>query len=166
MEIVKGDICHLEADVIVQQCNCVTKKSHGLSQQISLTYPYFRLYDDRKEPSKPGQCIMFERNPNEPIVACLLGQYYPGKPGRWDTHYGPALYGPDTSEARSKWFQEALEDLSKHLQDKDQWTVVFPWKIGCGLAGGDWSKYVSYLMDFTNKNKHLKVFICQLPNTT
>lgn len=164
MEEIKGDICHLEADVIVQQCNCVTQSSHGLSQQIEQTYPYVTLYSERKSPSLPGTCVWFEGKADQPIVACLLGQYYPGRSGRFSrgTKYGPALYGDDTPEQRLIWFQAALQELQAQLKNKDGWSVVFPYRIGCGLAGGAWNQYRPLLDHFTEDNRHLRVFLIHL----
>ena len=59
----------------------------------------------------------------------------------------------DNQEDREKWFQQCLDKLGKlkHYQN-----FAFPYKIGCGLAGGNWDHYLPMIEDFTVKyQKHV-----------
>ena len=70
----------------------------------------------------------------------MLGQYYPGK----------AKF-PDGSRDGHKAREEAFKQcLIKIRQIPDLHSVAFPWMIGCGAAGGDWSVYLALLKHFSN----------------
>lgn len=89
---ISGDLLTTDADVIVQQCNSVTIRAHGLSSTISAVFPYADLYGNRTAQSGntatketrgvPGECVIMSPRSGEtgPCVANLLGQIAP--PGR------------------------------------------------------------------------------------
>ena len=55
----------------------------------------------------------------------------------------------DTRENRAKWFLECLQRLLASLHKENIKRVVFPYKIGCGLAGGNWERdYCPGIMSF------------------
>ena len=76
---------------------------------------------------------------------------------QWDFGVGgykrvPKVYD-DTPEEREMWFKQCLDELG---QCKGYKTLAFPYKIGCGLAGGNWDHYFSMILDFAVKyNKHV-----------
>jgi hypothetical protein len=51
----------------------------------------------------------------------------------------------DSSRNRIVWFKQALEELGAHLESAESTSalpvVAFPYKIGCGLARGNWDVY-------------------------
>jgi len=49
IEIKDGDILSSNEKYIVQQCNCTTKKSAGLSLAIIKKYPWADIYGKRKQ---------------------------------------------------------------------------------------------------------------------
>lgn len=68
----------------------------------------------------------------------LVGQYYSGKPE-----------GSDTEEVRLTRFRDELVSLAKLLEDADDMRekpLVFPYKIGCGIAGGQWERYEAMII--------------------
>ena len=78
-------------------------------------------------------------------------QMYPGAP----------KYGNDNAEARVRFFRAALEKLRARVGDG---SVAFPYKIGCGLGGGDWTVYEALIADFARKIPG-DVVLYQLPST-
>ena len=59
----------------------------------------------------------------------------------------------DSPEEREQWFQQYLDELGKN---KKYQNLAFPYKIGCGLAGGNWDHYLPMIEDFAFKyNKHV-----------
>ncbi len=164
MQICNGDLLEATNDVIVQQCNCVTMKSHGLSETISKKYPYADIYSKRisksantaKVPEIPGTCIISIPNSKigdlqeQPIIAALMGQICPGKPGQWCKVYNidPKL---DDASSRLKYFKTALTNLLKICKRENWKSVSFPFKIGCNLAGGNWLLYLELIKEFASK---------------
>ena len=172
MQTVKGDLLTFDADVIVQQCNCVTRNSHGLSKAIEARFPFVDIYRRRDgkgnkttKPDTPGTCELFSTEEKSvPKVACLLAQWGPGKPYAWSKFYEPPPNGEkDTSTQRLEWFKMALEDLTNRLEDLSIKTVAFPYRIGCGLARGDWELYSDVLEKWTSRQT-FKCFIVQKAN--
>ena len=77
---IDGDLLLATEDAIVQQCNCVTNKPHGLSSAIFKKWPEADCYTVRQngERDTPGGLVVKECNDGK-IVINLLGQYYPSK---------------------------------------------------------------------------------------
>ena len=162
---VYGDILTItEVDAIVHQVNCLTVKSHGLSSQIAHKYPWADLYTTRDQVGtrnlatpatrgRPGTLRIF-RHAHYPAVVCLQAQW---DFGRCDDprhrHIPPYT---DTKEHRVEWFEQCLHELG-HTEFK---TIAFPFKIGCGLAGGAWVTYRHRLKEFAQKyHKHVIIVV-------
>nr|BDT62501.1 MAG: wsv206-like protein [Melicertus latisulcatus pemonivirus] len=166
---------------ICQQCNCVTMIPHGLSLDVVREFgSYANSYGRRKRLTrnianvetrdKPGT-IDFCRG--TPCIANLFGQFMFGKskgphmiPKTHEDEHMKQWKMKDTKENRLVYFGTCLEELHKELMNAtDIDTVVFPYRIGCGLAGGDWFKYMKLIDKFTRelqtKRDNVKVFVLQ-----
>ena len=81
---VHGDLLLMKMP-IVQQCNCLTVKPHGLSQSIAERYPWANLYATRRSLGHRNLAIEADRgipgtlqimsNEMDPDVICLLAQW-------------------------------------------------------------------------------------------
>ena len=160
-----GDLLHLEENIpIVQQCNCLCVRPHGLSSSIANRFPYANLYSTRRAENGrnlavpedrgiPGTVKIMsspdDKKDKEPDVICLLGQWDYGKAdyfGKMNTVRDPQYR--DTMLNREVWFRECLDELG--TIDKYD-TFAFPFGIGCGLAGGNWSRYEWMIRDFAHR---------------
>lgn len=171
---ISADILTVDADVIVQQCNCVTTKAHGLSRDIASTYPHGDLYGKREKKSsntatddtkgKPGTCVLLEPTSSDegPAVACLMAQICPGRVGTWCGVYGVDRES-DSADARERYFDEALIQLRGLCEKRGMKRIAFPFQIGCGLAGGKWTHYESKIHRFAERVKEMKtqVLVCK-----
>lgn len=158
LQIIQKDILDAEEPFIAHQCNCCTTRAHGLSEAIFEKYPYANLYVQRKPttttanraltPSVPGT-VSVHCAPQEglPTILNMMGQYGPGKPF-YSQKYYPSRYKDDAS-ARLDYFQACLKELEALVDEKDH--VAVPYKIGCGLAGGDWTRYETALRQAKTK---------------
>lgn len=145
----RGDLLSptLQADCIVQQCNCLTSASKSLSLSIALRYTYAAVYEQRKGARSTPGTVVFAEPPlplDGPVVACLMGQIAPGKPGVWASRYRIDR-NLDTPVARLAYFEAALALLRDKIVERGWTKVAFPFGIGCGLAGGKWDDYVHIL---------------------
>lgn len=168
VNFIKGDLLHCNEPVIVQQINCVAVRPHGLSADIAKRYNYADVYSKRRpvynrnwaineDISTPGTIIISKDPENKgPIVVGLLGQYIYGKPGK----YPSCPLSQDNYDLRQKWFSSSLLELSDFLINENISSVGFPFKIGCGLAGGNWSDYLNIITKFS-ENKPFTVNIYQ-----
>jgi len=155
-------------DIIVQQCNCLTVRAHGLSADIaeklgSYANPYAKrintaspkkLADEgaRGTPGRFEMCVPPNSDNKLPMVACLFGQWAPGSiHAKSLLHQYPRPPHSDTIETvdmRIQWFRAALIDFRDAIMQTDRpgrLHIAIPWKIGCGLAGGNWATYEQIL---------------------
>jgi hypothetical protein len=169
MECIEGNLLQATEDYIVQQCCCTACRPHGLSESIANEFSHGNLYSLRKPiaPRKntaraedrgiPGTSIILGDGKSHRFIACLLGQYAMGKPGKYDS------FGiPDSKQDRERYFQESLEHLSSQIPESC--SLAFPYQIGCGLAGGDWTVYKKILDTWAKKHPMYKVVLYKLPN--
>jgi len=152
VKIIKGDITESECKYLAHQCNCNTVKSHGLSKTIADKWPWADIYSKRVaigyrnatiKPSIPGTIeLITNQNSDEDdkkMIICLFAQWAPGKCGDYARYY-PKTYN-DTKENRLAWFKECLAKIDELNLDE----IAMPYKIGCGLAGGNWKTYEQIL---------------------
>ncbi len=138
IEIVTGDLFEATEKYLVHQCNCVTNKAAHLAFDVFEKYPYADIYTARTQPDQPGHIIIRGNGKDQRYVAAILGQYYPGRP-----RFPKSTL--DGIPAREKYFYHGLLRLA---QVEDLESVAFPWRVGCGAAGGDWDRYLGKITNF------------------
>lgn len=154
-KIIQGDLLSSNEDYIVQQNNCISKKSLGLAKTIADRFPIADHYLNRTQNDTPGTIKIYDTNGKSKFkIICAFGQFYPG-PCRQNCDY-------DTYEKRKKWFKECLNNIIQEIGTKDKnakITIGFPHGIGCGLAGGKWIDYEKMLIEFAKENPNILVNI-------
>lgn len=154
IKIIEGDITETNHKYIAHQCNCNTVKSHGLSKTIADKWPWADIYSKRVSignrnatinPSIPGTIQLVTNEDENKTVICLFALWVPGKPGDYSKYY-PKTYN-DTTENRQLWFKECLDKIDELNLDE----IAMPFKIGCGLAGGNWKNYENILQNAKTK---------------
>lgn len=154
-------------EYIVQQCCCTAVRPHGLSEAIAIglkVNPYaqrrvlkgnWATLDTRPTPGTVG---IFTSPVGALMVACLYAQYTHGKPGIYKDPLTTEFAQNDTRSQRFDWFKECLGRLDA-LHPK---SLAFPYKIGCGLAGGDWTQYLAAIRDWAGRNPSCSVALYKL----
>lgn len=130
LKIIEGNLLSPECDAwICHQTNCVTSSAAGLAKAIFDKWPHTDVYKDREVPSIPGSIV------RKDFVINMMAQYYPGA----------AMSDPPSiqNDKRFEWFRQCLGQMM-HLKG----TIAFPWRIGCGIAGGDWDRYLGVIARF------------------
>lgn len=162
MEIIIGNLLEAKEDYIVQQNCCIACRPHGLSADIAKKFPSANPYkllipmkkggNTATESTRytPGTCKIFENH-----VVCLFGQYSMGKPGKYES-FGV----PDTAKDRLAYFKQALDDMASQIPNNA--SIGFPYKIGCGLAGGKWCDYIEIIENFSIQHPEYKIVIYKL----
>lgn len=146
--IPNGNILNANELIIIQQLNCVTSYPKGLSKSIFDKWPDANIYKQRTSHSKPGTNHIIQ---SDKILVGLFSQYYPGK----------SYYTNDTYKMRLEWFKQCLDNLIIELNDCKE--VAMPYLIGCGLAGGNWDKYLTIIKEWAMTN-HIIVNLYDLEN--
>jgi O-acetyl-ADP-ribose deacetylase (regulator of RNase III) len=156
IEIITGDLLEAKEKYICHQTNCIsTNGASGIAKAIFDKYPYANCYSSRTETSKPGAIDIRGNGQDQIMIINLHAQYYPGKP-----KYPHSTL--DGIEIREKYFHKCLLRIAKieNLQ-----SIAFPWRIGCGLAGGIWEHYLGTLTNFAHyveKSQGAKVVIYRI----
>ena len=142
----QGNLLESDCDVIGHQCNCQMAYGAGIALQIKLKYPkayQVFLSDDRKPEDKLGKYTIYD-NLKDKTIFNLYGQL--------DCGYG-------------KVFTD-YQALRHALAGMMQWVILsesiyeiklkvgLPYKIGCGLAGGDWEIVEKIIEEISNSCYH------------
>lgn len=139
------DILKVTEGVIVQQVNCRGVMGAGLAKQIRQAYP--QVYNSYKK-----ACSMY--TPEQ-----LLGMVQLIKISDELTicnFFAQLNYGKSKVQTNYAAFELALNKLA--LKMGYDMPIYIPYKIGCGLAGGDW-EVIKELIDVTLCNHD--VIICK-----
>jgi len=154
IEVIQGDLLKAEEQYICHQCNCVSTGSAGIALQIFTRFPYSDIYTERLDKGvKHNLDELFVRGDGkkERFVINMMSQYYPGR----------SMY-PDSKKdgiaRRESAFGNCLDKIA-NIPDLE--SVAFPWKIGCDLGGGNWTKYHRMIKEFAKENPNVKVKIYQ-----
>lgn len=151
--IVRGNILNANETFICHQCNCLSFSGAGLYTQIIKEFPYADIYKERKafvgvmsakrfpDSQSPGNILISGNGEDQRYVISILGQV---KPGTSNSSFDNTDY-PDNEVARQGYFNRALYEMMEINEYVNNLpkniSFAFPWKIGCGLAGGDWEYY-------------------------
>lgn len=149
-ETIKQDLLKIKNGVIVHQCNCFSDRPAGLSADMFAKYPIANTYSKTKLRT-PGTIESFSppsSSTSDITIINMYSQYYPGAPSYRACQDDKTLR--DDASQREKWFVECLVSLGKRYYGSST-TIYFPYRIGCGLAKGDWKIYKSLIMLFSEK---------------
>lgn len=121
-----GDILEAEEKIICHQTNCLGIMGAGLALQIARKYPevdkkYRNFCIEYGEWNFLGQTQLVNTY-DDKIIANCFGQKRPG-------------FGKQTDYKALKTCLKAVEEFA----NQNNFSVAIPYKIGCGLAGGDWN---------------------------
>lgn len=139
IKVVDGDLLCSDAPYICHQVNCMGVMGAGTAKQIKTKHPnvFFeyrtlceRYKDDPAHLLGSAQVIPTSRTEGAPCICNLFGQV------------GYARHSVQTNLAA---LQKACERVVS-ITDPDQ-LIAMPYRIGCGLAGGDWGKVMDMLVE-------------------
>jgi|APSaa5957512535_1039671.scaffolds.fasta_scaffold55220_3 hypothetical protein len=155
IKTIKRNLLNAKENYIAHQCNCITTKSKGLAKSISDKFNHGDYYGQRT-PLTPNTAIVADRDKpgtikilyGKPNIICIFSQWTPGKVASiWADRY-PKLNGKkETTEDRLQWFADGIKLIEQTVKEP----IAIPYKIGCGMAGGNWIKYKKILEDSTAK---------------
>jgi hypothetical protein len=127
-----GDLLKLnlgEEEYIVHQANCQSTYARGLAQHLFRVYPEANTYNPT-----------FTRVPGTISVhGPIINMYAQDTPGKTRSN--------NQRDKRLEWFQNGLDEIGDQLLDAKK--IYFPYKIGCGMAGGNWVDYLKMIQDWT-----------------
>lgn len=158
MIIVIGDLLTTPVKFIAHQVNCQGVMGAGVALQIKRQYPgimdsYAEFINDYKECNDEpplGKYHLYDTKDFEKhIIVNIFGQNQYGCSQNY-TNYG-ALY-----DAFADFHDDLVAD--GWIGEEGQLVVAIPYKMGCGLAGGDWEVVYKLLTKLEFEYNFL--FIC------
>ena len=150
----EGDILKSSQAMICHQVNCFGVMGGGLALQIKNMYPdvykeYKQLCDTKNSDSFKGRTQFCSVIHNEtklltaqdrlPITESYSVKYIANMFSQYN-------YGTEKKHTNYDWLQRCLKEVWRFAYDHRIYQVAIPYKIGCGLAGGDWD-FVRYIID-------------------
>ena len=150
INIINRNILEAEEKIICQQTNCLGIMGAGLALQIARKYPevdkkYRNFCIEYGEWDFLGQIQLVNTNDGK-IIANCFGQKRPG-------------FGKQTDYKALKNCLEAV----KNFATQNNFSVAIPYKIGCGLGGGDWNEVYGIIKEIF-EDSNIKCVIYQLEN--
>lgn len=134
MNLIVKDILTVEHGVIGHQVNLRQKMGAGLARHIRMRFPIAYLAymnrSDRPRCLGDAQFVLIRTGGGKELwVANLAGQNEYGKTGSYTSH-----------EALARALRKAVTFCNER-----NLTLWLPFKIGCGLGGGDWEKISAFI---------------------
>lgn len=130
IKIKTGDLLRADEKIIAHQVNCFGSAG-GLAAHVFKKYPdaesdYHQIIERFHSAGGSRSALLgfpqvTGQQPDGHVIANLFGQFYPGDD-----------YRPDD-------LREALEGLAGMARIMG-WSVAIPWRISCGICGGDWNE--------------------------
>jgi O-acetyl-ADP-ribose deacetylase (regulator of RNase III) len=140
VKIIKGDLLASNAMYIAHQVNCRGVMGAGVARQISDRYP--KVADEYRAVCKinrPAQLLGTAHNvwiDKTHAIVNIFGQDGFGRDGRVYTDYNA--------------LEHAFSEMERDILTND--SIAMPYRIGCGLANGDWGKVLDLLTDIFEKH--------------
>jgi len=144
VEIITKDILTVKHGIIAHQANCKGSMGAGLAKQIRDKYPkVFREYQKAFHVGglTLGSISTTQVKNNLWIINLMAQDHYKGTPPLTDY------------EALEKCLRQAVVFAETVKQP-----LYLPYKLGCGLAGGDWDTVLA-IIEKVARN----AIICKLP---
>ncbi len=135
MNTLKGNILDVREGIICHQVNCKGKMGAGLAKAIRNKFPntyhdYMKAF--QADRLKLGNIII--SFPDQNLFPNLLVAHLCGQENYWPRDKVHTDYNAlRTAISNVRIAREEYIGITNHYLD-----VYFPFKIGCGLAGGDW----------------------------
>lgn len=128
---VKGDLLQSNVNYICHQVNCQKVMGAGIAKQIKNHW------------SQVEQSYLA----NEPVLGTIQ-MVLVGEKQAVVNMYAQNKCGTTQRQTNYEAFYQCLEEI--HSKTKDTSTIGFPYKIGCGLGGGDWDIILNMIKKVLN----------------
>jgi hypothetical protein len=130
LKIIDGNLLNATEDYICHQCNC-KGVAGGLAATMFEEHPY-------AAPTGGVEGTVQIHHPdNGPAIVNMFAQSNPGPPSK------PG--DGDSAASRLYWFKLCLNQMFRADADA---SYAFPYKVGCGIGGGDWGSYIDVIRRF------------------
>ena len=132
MIVIEGNILDAPFQFIAHQVNCIGVMGAGVAKALARQYPnlleQYREVIEINQGETLGSCFIYHA-PDGKYILNVFGQLSIGRDKRY-TDYDAVING----------FTDAVEQIRNDFSKEDghQICIAIPYKLGCGLGGGDW----------------------------
>lgn len=144
IEYIVGDMLECSANIRCHQVNCKGVMGSGLAKQVKSKYPetfnFYRNLCNKYSANKLLGSVQFTNCHDDTVLANMFGQDEYAYDGKQHTDY------------------DALDSCISHVYDKAEkhdYSVAFPYKLGCERGGGDWHTVEGIIKKYFENSKIL-----------
>ena len=141
INIVNGNIFDTHCNIICHQVNCQGVMGHGIAKQVKEKYKgvfneykrYCDAHADNRE-AMLGEALIVDVDYGAAVLDWLVNK---------ERKYIANIFGQLTYGTGLRTDYKALVlglEVVANFAKEHNLSVAIPYKIGCGLAGGDWNK--------------------------
>lgn len=129
-----GDLLTSNAGIIAHQVNCKGVMGAGLAKQIKERYP--KVFKEYKK--------LCDQSNNAGDSKLLLGvvQFIEIDNKIFANCFSQWGYNARVKQTQEVYFEECMKMLLEYAQSENISNIAIPYKMGCGLAGGDWDNEI------------------------
>ena len=141
IHVVKGDIFNTHCNIICHQVNCQGVMGHGIAKQVKEKYKgvfnEYKRYCDAHADNRGamlGEALIIDIDYGAAVLDWLVDK---------ERKYIANIFGQLTYGTGLRTDYKALVlglEVVANFAKEHNLSVAIPYKIGCGLAGGDWNK--------------------------
>lgn len=146
----KGDLLKSDCTVIMHQANCFKTMDAGIAKSIVKLYPEVKRVDKEYKACPKERLGNFTHVTinNGPTIVNLYGQYG---------------FGREKIQTKYDKLESAIENFFTFAKKNniDLSKVGVPYKVGCGLAGGDWNVVLG-ILDKQSEKHNVDIYIYEL----
>lgn len=150
-----GNLLDADVSYIVHQVNCQGVMGSGIAKQIRDKWPhiyheykkFLALSNEKwKRPALGRPLLVYEDYDNAPNTRIIVNFFS-------QNHYLPRTICHTDYEA----FRSCCEELRTIIGSHKEQKIGFPYKIGCGLGGGDWN-IIENIIDSVFKDYSVEIY--------
>lgn len=140
----EGDVLTSSANIIAHQVNCRGVMGAGLAKQIKSKYP--KVFAEYKL-----LCNRCEENGDSKLLLGVV-QFVESNSKIFANCFAQLNYNARIKQTQEEYFKECMITLEKHAREKNLNSVAIPYKMGCGLAGGNWDDEIYPIIETVFKD--------------
>lgn len=146
IHVVEGDIFTTHCNIICHQVNCQGVMGHGIAKQVKEKYrgvfDEYKRYCDAHADNRAamlGEALIVDMYHGAAVLDWLVNSE-----SKFIANiFGQLTYGTGL-RTDYKALVSGLEVVARFAKEHNL-SVAIPYKIGCGLAGGDWNKVSMFI---------------------
>nr|WP_290461251.1 macro domain-containing protein [Acutalibacter muris] len=143
IKVIDGDLFDTTAPIICHQVNCQGRMGSGIAKIVRSRFP--EAFEKYREVCSKGQARLG------------LTQYVLSKGKVIINMFAQERYGYDGRRYTSyKAFEMCLEDIHRSVPSGS--TIAMPYKIGCGLGGGNWDTVYEMIESELGRDYHVELW--------